>query len=63
MADATVTFIGASDAAGGSPATMAEERALFLKMFAGEVLTAFPETTAFIDKHRVKKAMNGGKSA
>lgn len=61
MADAyTVTFIGADD---NTHTTMAEERALYLKMFAGEVLTAFPEFTQYFEKTRVKKALNGGKSA
>lgn len=56
MANATVTFIGADDTA---TSTMAEERALYLKMFAGEVLTAFPEFTIFSDKQKVKTATNG----
>lgn len=56
MANSTVTFIGAVDKA---HATLDAERALYLKMFAGEVLTAFPEYTVFIDKHRVKTATNG----
>ena len=56
MINATVTFIGATD---GVTTTMADERSLYLKLFAGEVLTAFPEYTIFIDKHRVKQSMNG----
>lgn len=56
MSNATVTFIGAIDK---THATMAAERALYLKMFAGEVLTAFPEYTIFIDKHKVKQSTNG----
>ena len=56
MADFIATFIGANDKAAS---TMSEERALYLKMFAGEVLTAFPEYTVFIDKHRIKTAQNG----
>lgn len=56
---ATVTYIGAAD---GAAATMAEERALYLKIFAGEVLTAFEEKTMFIDKHQVR-AITKGKEA
>ena len=56
MSNATVTFIGADNKA---TATMAEERELYLKMFAGEVLTAFPEFTVFSDKQKVKTATNG----
>jgi hypothetical protein len=56
MANATVTFIGADN---GVTTALADERALFLKMFAGEILTAFPEYTIFIDKHRVKPIENG----
>jgi hypothetical protein len=40
MSNATVTFIGADDKV---TTDMDAERALYLKMFAGEVLTAFPE--------------------
>lgn len=61
MADAyQVTYIGADN---NTHTTMAEERALYLKLFAGEVLKAFPEYTQFADKHRVKKPLAGGKSA
>jgi len=56
MSSTTVTFIGADN---NAASTMSEERALYLKMFAGEVLTAFPEYTIFIDKHRVKASTNG----
>jgi len=56
MSSSTVTFIGAQDMV---HANMAAERALYLKMFAGEVLTAFPEYTIFIDKHKVKQSTNG----
>ncbi len=56
MANATVTFIGADNKV---TTDMAAERSLFLKMFAGEVLTAFPEFTIFVDKHKVKTATNG----
>lgn len=56
MADFTATFIGADNKV---TTAMSDERALYLKMFAGEVLTAFPEYTVFVDKHRVKTATNG----
>ena len=56
MSNATVTFIGADNKV---TTTMADERALYLKMFAGEVLTAFPEYTVFSDKQKVKTATNG----
>jgi len=56
MADATVTFIGAHNKV---TTDMAAERDLYLKMFAGEVLTAFPEFTIFSEKQRVKTATNG----
>jgi len=56
MTAATVTFIGADNKV---VTTMADERALYLKMFAGEVLTAFPEYTIFVERHKVKGATNG----
>jgi len=56
---ATVTYMGADNKV---TTDMAAERALYLKMFSGEVLTAFPEFTSFIDKVKVR-TLKSGKSA
>jgi len=55
MANANVSFLGQINQAG-------DELALFLKVFSGEVLTAFDIATVFIDKHRVR-TISHGKSA
>ena len=60
MSAATVSFIGSSNDT--TPATVAEERALFLKVFSGEVLTAFEEYNEFLDKHQVR-TISSGKTA
>ena len=54
MADATLTRFGADN--GG-----ATKDALFLKLFAGEVLASFNLANVFKDKHRMK-SISGGKS-
>jgi hypothetical protein len=59
MSAADVSFIGADN---GADASMTEERALFLKMFAGEVLTSFEAMTYTLDKHSVR-TISQGKSA
>ena len=59
MSAASVSFIGADN---GADATLAEERALFLKLFAGEVLTSFEANTYTLDKHTVR-TIGAGKSA
>lgn len=55
MANATPTRLGQINAAGATDA-------LFLKLFAGEVLTAFKNATVFLDKHMVR-TIEHGKSA
>jgi hypothetical protein len=55
MANATVSRIGQIDLAGSATA-------LFLKVFAGEVLTAFAESNVFIGRH-VIRSISSGKSA
>lgn len=52
MADATVNRIGADN--GG-----ADKQALFLKVFGGEVMTAFEESNVTLDKHMVRSIANG----
>lgn len=38
----------------GQQLNVSDRRALFLKIFAGEVLTAFARTTVMMDKHIVR---------
>ena len=52
MADASVSRIGQINSAG-------DAKALFLKVFAGEVLTAFKENCVTEDKHMVRNIQNG----
>lgn len=59
MADATRSFLGAINNTTG---TYADDNALFLKVFAGEVLTAFANKTVTMDKHMVR-TITSGKSA
>nr|BDD44386.1 phage capsid protein [Deltaproteobacteria bacterium] len=55
MSNATVSRLGQDSKAG-------DAQALFLKVFAGEVLTAFNETTIMADKQKVRN-ITSGKSA
>jgi hypothetical protein len=55
MSNATVLQLGQINGAGVSDA-------LFLKMFAGELLTAFEEANVVMDKHTVRE-IKSGKSA
>ena len=52
MANATPSRLGANN--GGS-----DKDALFLKVFSGEVLTAFEQQTLMMDKHQVRTIANG----
>jgi hypothetical protein len=52
MANATPSRLGANN--GGS-----DKDALFLKVFSGEVLTAFEQQTIMMDKHQVRTIANG----
>ena len=52
MANATPSRLGALN--GGS-----DKDALFLKVFSGEVLTAFEQQTVMMDKHQVRTIANG----
>jgi hypothetical protein len=52
MADATVSRLGQINSAG-------DAKALFMKVFAGEVLTAFKENCVTEDKHMVRNIQNG----
>lgn len=52
MANATVNRIGANN--GG-----ADKSELFLKVFGGEVMTAFEESNVVLDKHMVRSISNG----
>lgn len=55
MADATVLRIGANN--GGS-----DKRELFLKVFGGEVMSAFEENNVVLDKHMIR-TISSGKTA
>jgi hypothetical protein len=55
MSNATPSRFGAINAG-------ADKDALFLKVFSGEVLTAFEQKTAVLDKHQVR-TISSGKSA
>jgi hypothetical protein len=59
MSNLTVSRLGAINGATG---TYAQDNALFLKVFSGEVLTSFAETNVFMDKHYVR-TITQGKSA
>ena len=59
MANATPSRLGAAN---GAAANFAQKNALFLKVFAGEVLTAFDETNVMKDLH-VSRTISSGKSA
>jgi hypothetical protein len=52
MANATVSRVGQVNGSG-------DVDALFLKVFAGEVLTAFSEKNVMMDKHMVRTIANG----
>jgi hypothetical protein len=60
MSNANNTWLGSSNSA--SPANETAQRALFLKVFAGEVITAFKKHTIMLDKHNVR-TIKAGKSA
>lgn len=60
MANATPSRLGVVN--GAAPADYATENALFLKVFAGEVLTAFDEVNVMKDLH-VARTIASGKSA
>jgi len=59
MANFVVSRLGANNGATG---TYAQDNALFLKIFSGEVLTSFQEKNVFLDKHYVR-TITQGKSA
>lgn len=59
MADATPSRIGSALGVAG---TKTQQEALFLKVFSGEVLTAFNTNNIFMDKHTVR-TISSGKSA
>ncbi len=59
MADANPVRLGQIDATGGS---YANDNALFLKVFSGEVLTSFAQQTVMMGRHMVR-TISSGKSA
>ena len=59
MADAFPSRLGQADLTGGS---YANDNALFLKVFSGEVLTAFAQQTVMMPRHFVR-TISSGKSA
>ena len=62
MALAKVTFGGQSQGSGTWSDTFATNDALFLKIFGGEVFSAFEKYNVTMDKHRVR-SISSGKSA
>ena len=60
MANATASRLGVVN--GATPSNFATENALFLKVFAGEVLTAFDENNVMKDLH-TSRTIQSGKSA
>lgn len=56
MSNANVSYIGANNAA---TSTLDEQRALFLKLFSGEVIMSFEKHTVTLDKHTVKTITQG----
>jgi hypothetical protein len=60
MTAANNTWLGAIN--DNAPDNITEERELFLKVFSGEVITAFEEFTSVLDKHQVR-TISSGKSA
>ena len=52
MADAIVSRLGQINGSGAADA-------LFLKVFAGEVLTSFEQSTVMMDKHQIRTITNG----
>jgi len=51
MSASTPSFIGSAN---GVDSTTTEQRALFLKVFSGEVIVNFEKTTVCLDKHSIK---------
>jgi len=62
MAAAIVAYGGEVDATGGATPTMAQRTAMYQKVFAGEVLTAFEQGSLMLDKHNIR-TITSGKSA
>ena len=60
MTNATASRLGVVN--GATPSNFAQENALFLKVFAGEVLTAFDENNVMKDLH-TSRTIQSGKSA
>lgn len=56
MSNATVQHIGSINS---SDANATTQRSLFLKLFSGEVITAFEKHTLTLDKHNVRTISNG----
>jgi hypothetical protein len=56
MSAANVSFAGAQNL---SDSTDAAQRTLYLKVFAGEVITQFEKHTVCLDKHMVKTIKSG----
>ena len=59
MADATPSRLGAQN---GTTGTYAQDNALFLKVFSGEVLSSFAQQTVMMNRHMVR-TISSGKSA
>jgi hypothetical protein len=57
MSNANNTWLGSNNSS--SPANLTAERALQLKVYAGEVVTAFEKHTIMLDKHNVRTIKNG----
>jgi hypothetical protein len=62
LANATPSYFGEANGAGGASPTEAQRTALFLKVFGGEVITAFEQNTLMLDK-QIVRTIASGKSA
>ena len=56
---ATVALFGELSGTGGAAPTMAQRTAVFLKVFGGEVITAFEKSSLMLDKHQIRTIASG----
>ena len=56
---ATVALFGELSGTGSSSPTMAQRTAVFLKVFGGEVMTAFEKKSLMLDKHQIRTIASG----
>jgi len=56
---ATVALFGELSGTGAAAPTMAQRTAVFLKVFGGEVMTAFEKKSLMLDKHQIRTIASG----